>query len=116
MLLNLIVRGEGKYMQLVTIVAYAYLPGLIGGILTAILLNVTDAKSLMDVTISLGALIQDKESMLFKVLSVINPFSIWSMILYIIGSSVIMNRPKKQIAIWIVVVWVLFSFVPLLLV
>ncbi|MNO36699.1 Yip1 domain protein [compost metagenome] len=110
MLLNLIVRGEGKYMQLVTIVAFATLPGTIGQILTGVLLNVADAKSLTDITISLGALVQDKGSVLYKVLSVINPFSIWTIVLYIIGSSVMMNRPKKKVAVWIVAVWVIFSF------
>ncbi|MBA9088028.1 hypothetical protein FHR92_004521 [Fontibacillus solani] len=110
LLLNLVVRGEGKYMQFVTIAAFAALPGMVGDILTGILLNVADAKALTDVTISLGTLIQDKGSLLYKALSLINPFSIWTLVLYIIGSSVMMNRPKKKVGVWIVIFWFIFSF------
>lgn len=116
MLLNLMVRGEAKYMQLVTVAAFASLPGMIDGILTAILLKVTNAQAINDISISLGAFIQDKGSVLFKVLSVINPFSIWTLILYIIGASVMMNRPKKQVAVWIIIAWLVFSYGSLLLV
>ncbi|SDF99603.1 Yip1 domain-containing protein [Fontibacillus panacisegetis] len=110
LLLNLIVRGEGKYMQFVTIAVFAALPGTVGDILTGILMNVADAQALTDVTISLGTLIQDKGSLLYKVLSLTNPFSIWTLVLYIIGSSVMMNRPKKKVGIWIVIFWCIFSF------
>lgn len=109
MLLNLIVRGEGKYMQLVTLVAYAALPGAIGSLLMGILAMATDAQTLTDVTISLGALVQDKEGILYRVLSIINPFTIWTLILYVIGASVMMDRSKKQVGIWIVVVWTIYS-------
>ncbi|MCM3041535.1 YIP1 family protein [Paenibacillus motobuensis] len=115
MLLNLIVRGEAKYMQLVTVAAFASLPGMIDGILTAILLKATNAQAINDISISLGAFIQDKGSILFKVLSIINPFSIWTLVLYIIGASVMMNRPKKQVAVWIVITWIILSFGSLLL-
>lgn len=116
MLLNLIVRGEAKYMQLVTMVAYAVLPSTVGALLTTAMLFFTDAQSITDITISLGALVQDKEGILYKVMSLINPFSIWTMILYVIGSSVMMNRPKKKVGAWIIIVWLIFAFGSLLLV
>ncbi|WP_068779288.1 MULTISPECIES: YIP1 family protein [unclassified Paenibacillus] len=115
LLLNLVVRGEAKYMQLVTVAAFASLPGMIDGVLTAILLKVTNAQAISDISISLGAFVQDKGSDLFRVLSVINPFSIWTLVLYIIGAAVMMNRPKKQVAIWIVLAWLVLSFGSLLL-
>jgi len=116
MLLNLIVRGEAKYMQLVTVAAFAALPGMINGLLTGILLKVTSAQAINEISISLGAFIQDKGSFLFKALSIINPFSIWTLVLYIIGASVMMNRPKGQVAVWIVIFWLIISFGSLLLV
>ncbi|WMT41282.1 YIP1 family protein [Paenibacillus sp. D2_2] len=116
MLLNLIVRGEAKYMQLVTVAAFAALPGMINGILTGVLLKVANAQTLTDISISLGAFVQDKGSFLYKALSVINPFGIWTLILYIIGASVMMNRPKKQVAVWIIIFWLIISFGSLLLV
>ncbi|MNO49032.1 Yip1 domain protein [compost metagenome] len=110
LLLNLIVRGEGKYMQFVTIAAFAALPGMVGAILTGILINVMDAKAATDVTISLAVLLPDKSGMLFKAMSLINPFSIWTLALYIIGSSVMMNVTKKKVAAWIIIAWAIGGF------
>lgn len=115
LLLNLIVRGEAKYMQLVSLSALAALPGMIGGLLTAILAITMKAQSLNDMALNFGALVADKSSTLYKLLSVIDPFSIWSLILYIIGASVLMNRPRNKVAIWIVIVWALVSFGTVLL-
>ncbi|MUG46527.1 YIP1 family protein [Paenibacillus woosongensis] len=113
-LLNLIVRGEGKYMQFVNVVAYANLPSVIGGLLTAVLLVAMNAQSLTDVSLSLGALVADKTSMAYRILSLINPFTIWGLYLYIVGAATMMNRPRKKVAIWIVAVWLIYSLVTVL--
>ncbi|MNJ34786.1 YIP1 family protein [Paenibacillus bouchesdurhonensis] len=113
-LLNLIVRGEGKYLQFVNVAAYANLPSIIGALLTIALVVVMDARSLTDVTISLGALVQDKTGMMFRVLSLINPFTIWGLYLYIVGTATMMKRPVKKVAVWIVAVWLIYSFITVL--
>ncbi|WP_055106542.1 Yip1 family protein [Paenibacillus ihumii] len=110
-LLNLIVRGEGKYMQFVSVAAYAGLPTAIGTLLTSVLLVAMDAKSLGDVSLSLGALVADKTGMMYKILSLVNPFSIWGLYLYVVGAAIMMQRPRKKIAIWIVAVWVIYSLI-----
>ncbi|GIO37861.1 hypothetical protein J41TS12_27220 [Paenibacillus antibioticophila] len=116
LLLNLIVRGEAKYMQLVTMVTFAMLPSTIGGLITAILVYTTGAASLTEISLSLGALVADKESMLYHLLSIVNPFSLWGLALYVVGSSVMMNRPRKTVGIWIIGVWLIISLGSLLLV
>ncbi|WP_044480195.1 YIP1 family protein [Paenibacillus antibioticophila] len=116
LLLNLIVRGEAKYMQLVTMVTFAMLPSTIGGLITAVLVYTTGATSITEISLSLGALVADKESMLYHLLSIVNPFSLWGLALYVIGSSVMMNRPRKTVGIWIVGVWLIISLGSLLLV
>ncbi|GAA0134595.1 hypothetical protein YSY43_14350 [Paenibacillus sp. YSY-4.3] len=113
-LLNLIVRGEGKYMQFVNVVAYANLPAVIGGLLTAVLLVAMNAQSLSDVSLSLGALVADKTGMAYRILSLINPFTIWGLYLYIVGAATMMNRPRKKVAIWIVAVWLIYSLITVL--
>lgn len=109
MLLNLIVRGEAKYMQLVSLAGYAAMPGLVGGLITGIMLFVSDAKSLTDVTLSLGAFLTEKSGVLYHLLTLANPFGIWELALYVVGASVIMNRPRKTVGIWIVGVWLVFG-------
>lgn len=116
LLLNLIVRGEAKYMQLVTMVTFAMLPSTIGGLITAVLVYTTGATSITEISLSLGALVADKESMLYHLLSIVNPFSLWGLALYVIGSSVMMNRPRKTVGIWIIGVWLIISLGSLLLV
>lgn len=116
LLLNLIVRGEAKYMQLITMVTFAMLPGMIGGLISAILIYTTGAASITDISLSLGALVADKNSMLFHLLSLVNPFSLWGLALYVIGSSVMMERPRKTVGIWIIGTWLIISVGSLLLV
>ncbi|MBU5673547.1 YIP1 family protein [Paenibacillus brevis] len=113
LLLNLIVRGEAKYMQLVTMITFAMLPSTIGGLITAILVYTTGAASITDISLSLGALVADKESLLYHLLSIINPFSLWGLALYVIGSSVMMNRPRKTVGIWIIGAWLIISIISL---
>lgn len=116
LLLNLIVRGEAKYMQLITMITFAMLPSTIGGLITAFLVNTTGAVSPTDISLSLGALVADKGSMLYHLLSIINPFSLWGLALYVIGSSVMMNRSRKTVGIWIIGAWLVLSLGSLLLI
>ncbi|MNP74179.1 hypothetical protein D3C76_1710160 [compost metagenome] len=74
-----------------------------------------DVQSATDISLSLGAFVSDKSSQMYRLLSLINPFSIWSLVLYIIGSSVIMNRPRKKVATWIIAAWLVISLGSLLL-
>lgn len=115
MLLNLIIRGEAKYMQLVTVASFGAIPGILGGLLTGIMVRTMDVQSASDITLSLGALVSDKSSQLYHILSLLNPFSIWGLVLYVLGAAVMMNRPRKKIAIWVVGTWLVFSIGSLLL-
>ncbi|MDU4695652.1 MAG: hypothetical protein E6Y08_07535 [Paenibacillus sp.] len=42
--------------------------------------------------------------------------TIWGLVLYVIGSSVIMKRPRKTVATWIIAAWLVISLGSLLLV
>lgn len=109
MLVNLFIRGEAKYMQLVNVSAYSSLPSAIGGLLTGLLMWTSNVQSVTEVSLSLGALVADKSSALFKMASILNPFSIWGLVLMIIGMTVMSKRPRKLVAAWIVVGWLLIS-------
>lgn len=115
-LLNLIVRGEAKFMQLVTVASFSALPGLLGGLITGIMLTVTGAQSITAFSLSLAAFSPDKTGILYYLLSLANPFSIWGLVLYVIGASVMMKRPRKKVGIWIIGAWLVFSLGSLLFV
>lgn len=114
LLLNLIVRGEGKYLQFANVAAYASLPSVIGGLLTIVLVVLTDARAVTDVTISLAAFMPEKTGTMYYVLSLINPFTIWGLYLYIVGAGTMMKRPLKKVAVWIVAVWLIYSIITVL--
>jgi hypothetical protein len=109
LLLNLIVRGEATYMQLVKVSIFSLIPIMINTIITAIMVRSSEADSANDVLLSLGALFQEKEGFIFGLANSINPFSIWSVAITIIGASVMCNRPIKSIGLWIGSAWVVIQ-------
>jgi len=107
-LLNMIVRGEGSYMQLSKVSLYSMIPGLLGGLLTVGLATALGADGVTDVMLNGGVLFSEKTGFLFTLASsVLDPFGIWSLVLTVIGASVMMRKPAKSVAFWIVGVWLL---------
>ena len=62
LLLNLIVRGEATYMQLVKVALFSKVPGIISMLLVGVMTRVTAATSLYDVGLNAGVFVEDKTS------------------------------------------------------
>ncbi|WP_158299412.1 YIP1 family protein [Paenibacillus antri] len=107
-LLNMIVRGEGTYMQLSKVSLYSMIPGLLGGLLTTALAMAFDADSITDVMLNGGVLFSEKTGFLFTLVSsVLDPFGLWSLVLTVVGAAVMMRKSPKSVAFWIVGAWLL---------
>src|SRR5690554_3830400 len=115
LLLNLIVRGEATYMQLVKVALFSLIPGLVSSMIAGIMVRMSDVQSDKDMLFSLGAFFQEKEGFLFGLANIINPFSIWSLAILIIGAAVMCQRPIKSVGLWIGAVWLVFQLIPALL-
>lgn len=115
LLVNLFVRGEATYMQLVKVSLFSSVPSVISGLLTGILIRTTGAESLQDVQLSLGAFIPDKQGIVYQLANIVNPFGIWALILMIIGTAVMARKSRASISIWIIIGWLLFALVGVLL-
>jgi len=111
LLVNLIVRGDAQYMQLVTVGLYAYVPVVISQLIVGILVRVTGATSVFDVALNLGTFMTEKTGVLFHTLTMVDPFAIWSLVLTVIGTAVMAQRPRKQVAKWIVAGYLLIVLV-----
>lgn len=111
LLVNVIVRGEATYMQLSKVALLASVPKVLGGLLTGILLRMTGAESITDVILSAGALIMEKKGFLFSLANMINPFTLWSLFLVIIGTSVMVKKGRSSVAIWIISGWLLIGLI-----
>ena len=108
LLLNMILRGEGSYMQLSKVSLYSMVPSLLGGLLTTGLAVGLGADGVTDVMLNGGALFPEKTGFLFTLVSsVLDPFAIWSLVITVIGASSMMRKPTKSVAVWIVGAWLL---------
>jgi hypothetical protein len=111
LLVNLIVRGEATYWQLVKVAVYSSIPSVINGLLTGILARNTDAQTHNDLVISAGALFSEKEGFLFGLANILNPFSIWTLAIMIIGVSVMARKSASSVAIWIGGAWLIINII-----
>lgn len=102
--------GEGTFGQAFSTTLYAWMPLVINGILVAIV-GATRAK--IDPTTmaamvksNLGFLVDIKEQpVLFSLLSSIDIFSIWTIVLLIIGFAILSRSPKLRTAFIVIALW-----------
>lgn len=111
LLINLIARGEAKYMQLVKVALFAGIPGLLQGLLFGILLQFMDPADTMNFNLSLGAFVDPSNVFVHGLANLFNPFVLWGLALMVIGTAVMGRRPVKQVAVWLVGGWLLLRLV-----
>ncbi len=114
LLVNLFVRGEATYMQLSKVALYSYIPSLLSMLVTGIIAYSTGATTMFDVMLNAGAFIEDKTSMLFVLAQMLDPFRIWGLVVMIIGTAVMTRKGRGSVATWIVIGWLLITFLTLL--
>ena len=102
-LIGTIIGGEGSFMQVWSTTLYASVPvSIFATVIKALMMLVTPASGLTGVSTSLAVALP-KESVgsgLWYALSAIDPFSIWSLVLLIIGYAVVMQYSVKK-STWI---------------
>ncbi|WP_274654469.1 YIP1 family protein [Paenibacillus humicola] len=110
-LVNALVQGEAKYMQLVKTAIYASIPGVIGALLTGILLRATDAGSINDIILSPAALLPVKKGILFVILNIFNPFSLWGLGLQVVGTKVMTGVRSGKVTVYVIVIWLILTVI-----
>lgn len=101
-LVTCITKDKGKFKNLYCLNILAYVPMLIGGILTAVIMMFTEPQNVKNVSTSLTLFLSssvDMKSTIYRICSAINFFSIWSCILSVIGTSVVFKMKIKKAAI-----------------
>ena len=111
---NTIMGGDGKFKQYFSIVAWTGLVTLVGGILKTLLIlakgtsyGVTTSLAMIMPTPELG----DSGSLIYKILSKFDLFTIWQLALWIIGISVLNKISKQKSATLVVSLWILWIVV-----
>ncbi|MCD1258778.1 YIP1 family protein [Paenibacillus athensensis] len=110
MIVNLFIRGNATYMQLAKVALLAYVPWLISGLISGVLIRTMDVASPYDVMLNATVLLPEKHGLLFQLLTLVDPFRIWMLVLAIIGTAVAAEKSKKSVWPWLTAIWLLVSF------
>ncbi|NMM62487.1 YIP1 family protein [Clostridium sp. P21] len=97
-----IAKENGNFKNLYCINLLAYVPVLIGLILTAVIMMFTEPQNVKNVSTSFTLFLSssvDTKSSIYKLLSTIDFFYIWSSILVAIGTSIVFKMKIKKAAI-----------------
>jgi hypothetical protein len=112
--------GEGNFKQAFSVSVYAWIPALLKSIVTLVVLLTRDSMSAEDLAIAvrsnLGFLVSMKSNpMAFAVLTSLDVFTIWVLILFSIGFAYVARVSKAKAATIVVTLWlvtVAFKVVP----
>lgn len=116
-LYNQISVGEARFKQLFAVAVFSGIPGTILGILSTVLIKTLGYESAMKVTTSLAIFMgtADTTSFLYRLLQKIELFSIWGLILFILGGAIAMKKKPRGLAIYIGVIWIVFIIISAIL-
>jgi hypothetical protein len=108
-----LMAGEGTYTQAFSVMLYAWLPFAIGGIITGIVVMARGSFSPMEAATLVKSnpafLVDVKEQpALFALLSSLDVFSIWMLVLLVFGFSAVSTLSRKTSAIIVAVLWVCY--------
>lgn len=109
---NSLTGGEGGFKNLFAVTVLAWVPVVIlGGVFGTAMILATPAENLPFASASLSLLLPKEEfgSPLFVILSSVNLFQIWSLILLSIGASVVFNTSTRKQGIFIFIVYLLYT-------
>ncbi|WP_123053211.1 Yip1 family protein [Clostridium sp. JN-1] len=97
-----ITSEKGSFKSLYCMNILAYVPMLIGAILTAVIMMFTEPQNIKNISTSLTLFLSssvDMKSTIYKLFSAIDFFYIWSIVLSVIGTSVVFKMKTKKAAI-----------------
>jgi len=109
-LFNQFTLGVGNFKQLYVVSFFAWMPAFLGGLVKTGLMAVMGVKQAMAVSTSLALVLPKgtNSGFLFMLLSKIEVFNIWSLILLVLGGSVAMKKDSKQVALYIFGIWLVY--------
>ncbi|OBR97139.1 MULTISPECIES: Yip1 family protein [Clostridium] len=105
-----ILKETGNFKNLYCVNILAYVPVLIAGILTGIIMLFTEPQNIKNISTSLTLVLSsstDMKSTIYKLFSCINFFYIWSIVLSAIGTSVVCKMNMKKSAAIVAIIYIL---------
>lgn len=109
-LFNAFSVGQAKFKQLYAVAVFAFMPAMIGGILQTGLIKAMGAESITKIKLSLGLLLPPDitSGFLFNLLNMMNIFTIWGLVLLVIGSAIVIGKDAKKIGAFLGFLWLAY--------
>jgi len=116
-LFNQFSLGAAKFKQLFAVAFYAWMPAFLGGLIKSAFMAVMGVKESVAFSTSLALILpRSADSGFWYIfLSKVDFFSIWSLILLVLGGSVAIQKDSKKLALYIFGIWLVFIVVTALL-
>lgn len=110
--LNLVVAGDGTFKKLMSAAVIASVPNVLGGIVKTILVLLTPASNMKNVTTSLALFLpKNQTGFLFGFLSVFDPFIIWSIILLAMGAAVAIRTTTRKAGVFLGIILAVYGVI-----
>ncbi len=113
-LAGLFVGGEARFKQLMSLVGYAYLPVMVpAALVKALLVRSVPVEDVMLVSTSLASFLPREQfgTWPYRVASLLDPFTLWSVTLVVIGFAVMNRFTTRKAAAVIVPLWLVVSLI-----
>ena len=115
-LFNLFAGEPAQFRQFFAVAVYSYFPILLGAVVASIMVIISPASHLEEVSTSLYLLFPPgSKGFAASLARQVDPFYLWSLVLMALGSSVISRARFKSYAIYILGIWLLFALGSVLL-
>jgi len=116
-LFNQFSLGAARFKQLFAVAFFAWIPAFLGGLIKSVFMAILGVKQAMAISTSLALILprSTNSGFWFVLLSKIDFFSIWSLILLVLGGSVAMQKDGKKLAYYIFGLWLVYIVLTALL-
>ena len=110
--------GEARFKQLFAVAIFSGVPSIVKAVISTGLIKTMGYKASLQVSTSLALFLgtANQTSFLYRLLGQIELFSIWGLVLLILGSSLAMKKKGKGLAIYLVTIWLIYVVVMTLVV
>ncbi len=102
--------GEAQFKNLFSVAVYSGIPGIFSLLVNTTIIKSLGYKSAMQVNTSLGLLMgNNTEGFLYRFLSQVEFFSVWGLILLVIGGAIMMKKKALNVGAYVFALWLLMS-------
>ena len=101
---------DAPFRKMFAVSVYGYVPTIISGIITSIILCFTAAENIEKVSLSLAVFSPSESGFLYYFLKSCNPFTWWSLILWGIGAAAVMKAKRPNgVLIYLFSLWLVYA-------